>query len=77
MPLFFYVAHIYLLRYGSIPIAFMRLGTCAFQPPPNGSAGSPELSLGYVYLAWLAALIVLYPACRWYAGIKAPAVIRC
>jgi hypothetical protein len=41
------------------------------QGPPNGTAGSPELPLGYTYLAWLAAVIALYPACRWYARIKA------
>jgi hypothetical protein len=24
-----------------------------------------------VYLAWALALVVLYPACRWFAGVKA------
>jgi hypothetical protein len=71
VPLFFYVAHLYLLRYTSIPLAFAVLGPRAFQPPPGGSGGSPELPLGYAYLAWLAALLVLYPVCRWYAGMKA------
>jgi hypothetical protein len=69
VPLFFYVAHLYLLRYTSIPLAFARFGMAAAQPPP-GAAGSPRLPLGYTYLAWLVALLVLYPACRWYARIK-------
>jgi uncharacterized membrane protein len=71
VPLFFYVAHLYLLRYTSIPLAIVHLGKVAFRMPPNGSGGSPELPLGYTYLAWLTALLVLYPACRWYARIKA------
>jgi len=29
-----------------------------------------SLGLGAVGLAWLAALVVLYPACRWYLGVK-------
>lgn len=70
VPLFFYIAHLFLLRYTGIPIAFVRLGTRALQAPPQGTAGSPELPLGYAYLAWAIALLLLYPVCRWYAGVK-------
>ena len=50
-PLFFYLAHLYLL--GALSWLF-RSGTTFFA----------------MYLVWAAALIVLYPACRWYAGFK-------
>lgn len=68
-PLLFYVTHLYLLRYVSAPIAFARFGAAAFKPPP-GHAGSPELGLPVAYLAWLCALLLLYPLCRWFAKVK-------
>src|SRR5262245_1781273 len=50
-PLFFYLAHLYLL--GALSW-FFRSGTTFF----------------VMYLVWGAALVVLYPACRWYADFK-------
>jgi uncharacterized membrane protein len=70
VPLFFYVAHLYLLRVVAVPLAISRWGKSAIMPPP-GHAGSPEYPLWAGYLAWLVALIVLYPACRWFARRKA------
>jgi uncharacterized membrane protein len=70
VPLFFYVAHLYLLRFTSAPIAFLRLGPVALGPPPTGTAGSPEFGLWTAYAAWIVALAVLYPMCVWYAGYK-------
>jgi uncharacterized membrane protein len=70
VPLFFYVAHLYLLRVVAIPLAIARFGKSAIMPPP-GHAGSPEYPLWAGYLAWVVALIVLYPACRWFARKKA------
>jgi uncharacterized membrane protein len=72
VPLFFYVAHLYLLRVVAIPLAIARFGKSAIMPPP-GHAGSPEYPLWAGYLAWLVALIALYPACRWFARKKAEA----
>jgi hypothetical protein len=33
---------------------------------------TPEigLSLGGIYLVWLLVLVLLYPICRWFAGLK-------
>jgi uncharacterized membrane protein len=70
VPLFFYVTHLYLLRVVAIPLAIARWGKSAILPPP-GHAGSPEYPLWAGYLAWLVALLVLYPACRWFARKKA------
>jgi uncharacterized membrane protein len=70
VPLFFYVAHLYLLRFTAAPLAFMRFGKSAFKPPP-GHAGSPELPLWSAYAALIIAVLLLYPACRWFARKKA------
>ena len=69
VPLFYYLAHLLLLRWTSLPMAFARFGTAAFQPPP-GHAGSPDFDLWVTYVAWLVAIALLYPACRWFAGVK-------
>jgi uncharacterized membrane protein len=70
VPLFFYVAHLYLLRFTAAPLAYMRFGMAAFTPPP-GHNGSPELPLWAAYLALLLALTILYPPCRAFARKKA------
>ena len=72
VPLLFYVAHLFLLRYASIPVAVLRFGTtAALAPPPKGTGGSPEFPLIVTYLVWIVALLALYPLCRWYARLKA------
>src|SRR5207244_1344455 len=69
-PLFFYVAHLYLLRYAALPFGWLRFGGKAFVAPPEGTMGSPEWPLMVAYFAWAAAVLVLYPACRRYAAWK-------
>ena len=70
VPLFFYVVHLYLLRFAAAPLAFARFGKSAFQPPP-GHAGSPECPLWTAYAALIVAILLLYPLCRWFARKKA------
>lgn len=60
VPLFFYVAHLALLRYTSLPLAYLRFGAAAFEPPP-GHAGSPDYDLWATYVAWILAVALLYP----------------
>ena len=69
VPLFFYVLHLYLLRFTAIPISFALYGAEMATPPP-GPAGSAMLGLGAAYFAWVIAIALLYPACRWFAGVK-------
>jgi uncharacterized membrane protein len=69
VPLLFYVGHLVLLRYTSLPLGIARFGTSALRPPP-GHAGSPEYPLAVTYLTWLLALLILYPLCRWFAALK-------
>lgn len=69
VPLFFYILHLYLLRFTAIPVSFALYGAEAVKPPP-GPAGSAMLGLGAAYVAWVLAIVLLYPACRWFARIK-------
>ncbi len=81
VPLFYYVVHFWAihllaalmagLRYGSASLAFV------FRPFPS-MGGPRELfpadfgySLGVVYLVWLFIVALLFPLCRWFAGVRA------
>ncbi|HET7210558.1 MAG TPA: heparan-alpha-glucosaminide N-acetyltransferase domain-containing protein [Methyloceanibacter sp.] len=63
VPFFFYVVHIYLLH--ALAVATGLAMTGAF-------VSNPEIGLGLagIYLVWLVAVILLYPVCRWFAGLK-------
>jgi uncharacterized membrane protein len=72
VPFLYYVLHIYLLHAGSRVYAWVRFGdeglawNMVNDPPP------PEYSVGLwsAYVAWAAAVLLLYPVCRWFAGVK-------
>jgi len=72
VPLFFYVLHLYLIH-----AVALTVGTLAgFDPrsflhvwlnnPDGWGYGLPV-----VYLVWAGVVLALYPACRWFAGVKA------
>jgi uncharacterized membrane protein len=63
VPLFYYVAHIYLLH------VFAQITTgagFAASHKPDGYG----LGLAGIYTVWLAVVILLYPLCYWFAAIK-------
>jgi uncharacterized membrane protein len=73
VPLFFYVLHLYVavVAAGALALAegfdlqeLQSLG--GDRPPPEGLG----LSLAGTYAAWILVMIALYPACRWFAGVK-------
>jgi uncharacterized membrane protein len=77
VPLFFYVLHILLIHGGAVLLDFIRFGWSPlwlrgpweFSPlsvPPEYGVGLP-----WVYLIWIAVVLLLYPPCRWYAGVRA------
>lgn len=68
VPLFFYIAHVYLLRPVGIAFAYGRFGMDAFDFEAHDA--TPEWPLYSAYVAWLAALIILYPACVWFGALK-------
>jgi len=76
VPLFFYVLHILLIHGGAVLLDFVRFGWSPLWPhgpwevtpynvPPDYGVGLP-----WVYLIWVALVLVLYPPCRWYADFK-------
>ncbi len=78
VPFFFYVLHIYLVH------ALAIAANAAFGKPTEAFFGymlhaftAPELfagtgfSLPWVCVAWIVVLALLYPACRWWQGVKA------
>ena len=69
VPLFYYVLHLYLLRITAIPVSFWLYGAEAAKPPP-GPAGSAMLGMSGTYISWAVAVLILYPACVWFARIK-------
>ncbi|MFA4947995.1 MAG: heparan-alpha-glucosaminide N-acetyltransferase domain-containing protein [Candidatus Krumholzibacteriia bacterium] len=73
VPLFFYVLHIPLIHGLAVLFARARYGQAhwLFQNPPDFAVPKDYgYSLPVVYLIWIAVVLILYPACRWYAGIK-------
>jgi uncharacterized membrane protein len=77
-PLFFFVVHLLLAHLLAIPIALFRYGRAGFllQPMPS-MGGSPEtyppgygLELGAVYVVWLVVVLLMYPLCVWFKGVK-------
>ena len=69
VPFFYYILHLYLLRFTAIPVSFWLYGAEAVKPPP-GPAGSAMLGLSATYISWAIAILILYPACVWFARIK-------
>jgi uncharacterized membrane protein len=74
VPLFFYLlqwptAHLISLIVHWVagkPIGWMFNSPVTFQPPPPGSG----FSLYVVYACWIAGVLLLYPLCKWFAGVK-------
>jgi uncharacterized membrane protein len=57
VPFFFYVVHLYVIH--GLAVAASSTMT-----------SDPDLSLAGVYVVWVAVLVLLYPLCRWFAGLK-------
>jgi uncharacterized membrane protein len=72
-PLFFYVLHLYLgilaalalMRARGYTLAELGVFVASGAPPQDFGVG-----LAGAYLAWLLAVVALYPLCRWFAGVK-------
>jgi uncharacterized membrane protein len=69
VPLFYYVLHIFLIHGVAIALAWPALGAAALVHGfmPSGGLAFP---LPAVYAVWIAVVIALYPACRWFADVK-------
>jgi uncharacterized membrane protein len=77
VPFFYYVLHVPLLHGAAVAIGALTMGSAGasgfahkilLSGPESGRFG---FSLPVVYLAWALVVLTLYPACRWFAGVKA------
>jgi uncharacterized membrane protein len=59
VPFFYYILHLYLIHTLAAVTSIVVGGT------------SERFDLWVVYLVWIVVVAVLYPACRWFAGVKA------
>lgn len=77
VPFFYYVLHIFLIHVLAILFAAVKHGTVAFlfQTSLTDFPANPPAGYGYdlpvVYLVWIALILMLAPACRWFANLKA------
>jgi len=77
VPLFFYLLHIPLIHALALVVSAIREGAVnpwLFANHPMSNPPPPEgytWSLPLLYLVWAIAIALLYPACRWYARVKA------
>lgn len=69
--------HIPLIHALALLVSWMRLGEISpwlFANHPMGAPPAPEgymWSLSLLYGVWTASVVMLYLACRWFAGVKA------
>jgi len=72
VPLFYYLLHLPLIHGLAVAVNAIRFGhanwlygTAPAKPPPDAGFDLP-----IVYLAWIIVVILLYPACQWFADLK-------
>jgi uncharacterized membrane protein len=78
VPLFYYLLHLPLIHVIAFVLSYARYGRAPWLftgPPwsPRLMAAFPKgygYDLSVVYLIWIATVILLYPACRWFAAVK-------
>ena len=79
VPLFFFVMHFYAGHLAMVFLAWFKYGSASFMFQPEPSVGGPAqafppgfgFDLWVVYAVWAAVVIACYPACRWFADVKA------
>lgn len=78
VPLFFYLLHLPLIHGLAVISSYAQYGRAGWWFANNpADAGNPDpmppgygFGLPIVYLVWLVVVLALYPACRWFAGVK-------
>jgi uncharacterized membrane protein len=71
VPLFFYLLQFYLAHGLAVLVGFLAGQPVAHQfAPYRRSLPGVGFDLWVVYLFWIIGLVMLYPLCRWYAGVK-------
>lgn len=76
VPFFYYVVHIVLIHAVAMVVSVVRLGGVSswlFANHPMDPGPAPDgyrWNLPLLYFIWLLVVALLYPACRWFAGVK-------
>jgi uncharacterized membrane protein len=74
VPLFFYLLQWYTAHIISVVLhaAFGKPVKWLFQTPIDWLGGVPGMgfNLGVVYASWIIGVLLLYPLCKWFAGVK-------
>jgi uncharacterized membrane protein len=77
VPMFYYLAHIPLIHLLAVALCYLRYGTVhwVFESPsladfPFTAPPGWGLTLSETYLMWVVVVVLLYPACRWFAAVK-------
>ncbi len=75
VPFFYYILHLYLIHL--LALLFAQLSGFGWQHLilPTWISFVPSMrgygfSLWVVYLVWIAGVLLLYPLCKWFAGVK-------
>ncbi len=76
VPLFFYILQWYTAHLLAVVFEYMAGQPVAYQfASPIDKFGGPQPALGFrlwvVYLVWIFGVLLLYPLCKWFAGVKA------
>lgn len=72
VPLFYYVAHLYIAHLLAMVAGVLQgLPASAFLAPYWEKPDGYGFGLPVVYLVWVGLVLALYPACRWFARLKA------
>jgi uncharacterized membrane protein len=72
VPLFAYVLHLYVILVAAAAVELAKgfgveeLSKLGKEPPPENFG----VGLAGAYVAWVLVVLALYPACRWFAGVK-------
>jgi len=74
VPLFFYLLQWYTAHLIAVllNLAFGKSVRWLFQTPIDWLGTRPDsgFNLFVVYLSWIAGVFLLYPLCKWFAGVK-------
>jgi uncharacterized membrane protein len=72
VPLFYYVAHLFLIHALAVAFAWATIGETAwlFGSLAAGKPAGYGLGLAGVYAVWVAVVVALFPLCRAFAAIK-------
>ncbi len=70
VPMFYYILHIFVLHIMSGIANYPKFGIQAFTIDPLNLPPGFGFDLWVAYAAWIIAIVILYPLCKWYADLK-------